>query len=66
MIVVVQESDEQTAGCRSLSARVAESVTEDVQQKGLCLRIQFHSDSQWFVFFVEFYVHRVSCGSPGG
>lgn len=46
MIVVVQESDEQKAGCRSLSARAAESGTEGVQQKDLRLRIQCHSDFQ--------------------
>lgn len=65
MIVVVQGSDEQKAGCRSLNARVAESGTEGVQQKGLRLQIR-HSGSQWFVFFAEFCVHRVSCGSPEG
>lgn len=46
MTVVVQGSDEQKAGCRSSSARVAESATGDVQQKDLRLRIQCHSDSQ--------------------
>lgn len=31
MIAVVQESDEQTAGYKSLSATAAESAAEDVQ-----------------------------------